>query len=65
MPKILFVDLDGTIREPITGQWIQPWDNQQPMPGAKEAVTYFKKAGWHIIGITNQGGVAAGKKSVT
>lgn len=64
MLNILFVDLDGTIRQPITGKWIQPWDNQEPMPGAKRTLEEFYKKGWLIIGITNQGGVAAGHKTL-
>jgi D-glycero-D-manno-heptose 1,7-bisphosphate phosphatase len=64
MFKILFLDLDETIREPKVGQLIQPWDNQQPMPGAKEAIAHFKKLGWNIFGVSNQDGVAAGKKSI-
>lgn len=30
--KILFVDCDGTIREPIEGDWIQPPSNQRELP---------------------------------
>ena len=61
--KILFLDLDGTIREPKTGKWIQPWDNQKPMDGAKKAVEVYSDRGYRILGITNQGGVGAGHKS--
>lgn len=62
--KILFLDLDGTIREPKSGKWIQPWDNQKPMDGASYALAHFKNRNYRTFGITNQGGVGAGHKSL-
>lgn len=57
MTKILFLDCDGTIREPIVGQWIQPYDNQQIMAGADIAIAHYHNEGYTIIGISNQAGV--------
>lgn len=64
MTKILFVDCDGTIREPITGQWIQPYDNQQIMQGADQAIAHYHAQSFTIIGISNQAGVAARHKTL-
>jgi D-glycero-D-manno-heptose 1,7-bisphosphate phosphatase len=65
MTKILFVDLDGTIRRPKSGGvFVQIPDDQEIIPGADKAVNHAVSEGFVIIGITNQGGVAAGKKSL-
>lgn len=63
--KILFLDLDGTIREPKTGKWVSPWDNQKPMDGAIDAVKIYCDRNYRIFGITNQGGVGAGHKTLS
>jgi D-glycero-D-manno-heptose 1,7-bisphosphate phosphatase len=61
--KILFVDLDGTIRVPKSGsKFIQNPDDQSLIPGVAPAIAKFSN--YEIIGITNQGGVAAGYKSL-
>ena len=65
MQKILFVDLDGTIRRPKSGEkFIQSPIDQEPIPGAKEAIAKYASEGYLIVGVTNQGGVAAGHKSL-
>jgi D-glycero-D-manno-heptose 1,7-bisphosphate phosphatase len=60
--KILFVDCDGTIREPINGKWIQPYE--QIMAGADKAIAHYHELGYTIIGVSNQAGVAARHKSL-
>ncbi|MBE9036028.1 HAD hydrolase-like protein [aff. Roholtiella sp. LEGE 12411] len=63
MNKILFLDLDGTARQPKSGATFinKPLD-QEIIPGVAEAIARYPN---HVlIGITNQGGVAAGKKSL-
>lgn len=66
MPNsLLLLDLDGTVREPLDGhKFIQSPRQQQIMTQAKGAIDYFHRQGWKIVGITNQAGVAAGKKSL-
>ena len=64
MRKILFLDCDGTIREPVDGKWIKPFDNQQIMQGVAEAIAHYHASGYLLVGISNQGGVAAGHKSL-
>lgn len=64
--KLLLVDCDGTIREPKSGEkFIQHPRAQKIITGADKAIAYYHKESWTIIGITNQGGVAAGHKSLS
>jgi D-glycero-D-manno-heptose 1,7-bisphosphate phosphatase len=62
MNKILFLDLDGTVRRTKSGATFinDPYD-QELIPGAQEAIARHED--WTIIGITDQGGVLAGFKS--
>jgi D-glycero-D-manno-heptose 1,7-bisphosphate phosphatase len=65
MAKILFVGCDGTIRRPKSGGvFIESPDDQEIIPGADKAINHAVSEGFMVIGITNQGGVAAGKKSL-
>lgn len=65
MTKILFLDCDGTIREPASGaKFINRPDDQRILEGAAEAIAYYHEKNWKIIGMTNQGGVAAGHKTL-
>jgi D-glycero-D-manno-heptose 1,7-bisphosphate phosphatase len=58
--KYFWFDLDGTLRQTKDGKiFIDSPDNQEPMPGTREAVEYFAINGFRIIGITNQGGCTA------
>lgn len=63
MTKILFLDLDGTVRQTKSGATFitDPYD-QELIPGVVDALENYKD--WTIIGITNQGGVAAGFKTL-
>ena len=61
---LLLVDLDGTIRESLSGQeYFQHPKDQQIIAGADVKLRAYTD-GWIIVGITNQGGVAAGYKSI-
>jgi D-glycero-D-manno-heptose 1,7-bisphosphate phosphatase len=65
MTKLLLVDGDGTIRKPITrNQFIQNPRDQKIIAGATDAIAQFHNQGYTIIGISNQGGVAMGYKSL-
>ena len=65
MNKILILDMDGTCREPTSGeQFIQHPMDQKIIPGADTAIARYHAEGWIIFGASNQGGVAAGKKSL-
>jgi D-glycero-D-manno-heptose 1,7-bisphosphate phosphatase len=62
--KILLVDCDGTIRQPKSkAKFINKPNDQEPIPGAVEAINHYHSEDWLIVGITNQAGVAAGHKS--
>lgn len=61
--KLLLLDLDGTIREPKSGaKFINRPDDQQLIEGIENTFRHYQD--WLAIGITNQGGVAAGHKSL-
>jgi D-glycero-D-manno-heptose 1,7-bisphosphate phosphatase len=63
MNKILFLDLDGTARRTKSGAtFINTPLDQEIIPGVREAIARYSD--YHIIGITNQGGVLKGKKSL-
>lgn len=62
--KILLTDLDGTIRCSTTGNFIESYKGQKPMLGADKAIEHFAACGWHIVGISNQGGIASGYKTL-
>ena len=63
MSKILFLALDNTIRRTKSGATFinEPYD-QELIPGVEEAIA--RHQGEIIIGITNQGGVGAGFKTI-
>jgi D-glycero-D-manno-heptose 1,7-bisphosphate phosphatase len=62
--KALLLDLDGTIRRPTSGKFIEDPNDQEPIEGATKTIEIYHQEGWTLIGITNQGGVAAGHKSL-
>lgn len=64
--KLLMLDLDGTVRRCKSDPkgFINEATDQELIEGAAEAVARYAADGWKIIGITNQGGVAAGHKSM-
>lgn len=65
MTKLLLLDCDGTIRRSKSGAtFINEPHDQEAIPEAESAIAHYYRQGWTIIGITNQGGVAAGHKSL-
>jgi len=63
--KIIFFDLDGTLRTTKSGKtFINEPHDQRAIEGTQKAVAYYQEKGFVLIGITNQGGVAAGHKSL-
>lgn len=62
--SLLLIDLDGTLRESLNGeQYFQYPQDQQIITGAGIALNTYSDE-WLIVGITNQGGVAAGHKTI-
>lgn len=65
MTKLLLVDLDNTIREPLSGaKFISHPKDQRIIAGADKALAHYDKQGWTIVGISNQAGIASGYKSL-
>ena len=61
--KLLLLDLDGTVRESASGAtFINRPDDQKLISGVEDVIARYSD--WTIIGITNQGGVATGHKSI-
>lgn len=60
--KVAIFDFDGTLRVPITGEWISPGNMKL---GPAFAFFYQAHRGDYLIfGLTNQGGVAYGHKTM-
>jgi D-glycero-D-manno-heptose 1,7-bisphosphate phosphatase len=57
--KLLMVDLDGTIRRPIRGEFINTPYNQEPIPKAYDRLHQYLTHRYEIVGISNQGGCTA------
>lgn len=63
--KILFCDIDGTLTETISGRdFKQHPQDVKVIEGADKALAYFVNKGYQPIGISNQGGVTAGHKTI-
>lgn len=64
--RLLLIDLDGTIRQcksDPTGFINSPQD-QELILGVSDRLSEYQDNGWIIVGVSNQGGVAAGFKSL-
>jgi len=61
----LFLDLDGTVRKSKTGEeFIKDENDIMLMPGIEEILHKYEDAGWIILGVSNQGGIAHGFKNL-
>ncbi len=58
--KVLFLDRDGTIIYDELGGYIKTIEQVRFIPGAIEALTAAKKAGYKLVLVTNQAGIAKG-----
>jgi D-glycero-D-manno-heptose 1,7-bisphosphate phosphatase len=54
----LFLDRDGVLN--VDRGYVHRWENFHWIPGAREAVAAFNRAGWLVIVVTNQSGVGRG-----
>lgn len=62
---VLLLDLDGTVRETKSGEkFINDPDDQKLITGVEEAIAKYDNLSWKIVGVTNQGGVASGFKTL-
>lgn len=64
--KVLYLDLDGTVRHGFDelGRFVNEPDDVVIFPEALKAMREYKKAGWKIAAISNQGGIALGHMSI-
>ncbi len=61
----LCLDLDGTVRRSKAGhRFIKGPEDIELIPGVEEAIIKYYENGYFIAGITNQGGVAHGFKTI-
>jgi len=54
----LFLDRDGVLNE--DRGYVSRWEDFRWIPGARETVAAFNRAGWLVIVVTNQSGVGRG-----
>lgn len=63
--RLAIFDKDGTLIKPRSGQtFVQSPDDQELLPGVKEQIEAMAKDGWEFAIASNQGGVAAGHKTL-
>ncbi len=63
MVPVLYLDLDGTVRhgaDERDGKFVNCADDVVIFDGVRDALAAYKKAGWRIVGVSNQGGIALG-----
>jgi D-glycero-D-manno-heptose 1,7-bisphosphate phosphatase len=57
----VFLDRDGVLnRKPARACYVRSWAEFEWLPGAREALARLKQAGYRVIVISNQAGVARG-----
>ena len=63
---VLFLDLDGTVRHGFDelGRFVNGPDDVVIFDGVPEKLLAYRDAGWRIIGVSNQGGIALGHLSL-
>ncbi len=57
--KLILLDRDGVINED-SDHYIKSVDEWRPIPGSLEAIARLNRAGYHVVVITNQSGIAKG-----
>ena len=62
MVPVLYTDIDGTVRfgKDELGRFVNGPEDVQVFPEVPELLWRYKKLGWRIVGISNQGGIALG-----
>jgi D-glycero-D-manno-heptose 1,7-bisphosphate phosphatase len=59
---VLFVDLDGTVRHGFDelGRWVNTPEDVVIFDGVADRLWRYKDAGWRVVAVSNQGGIALG-----
>lgn len=63
MKKTVFVDRDGVINRRKMGGYIQNLEELEILPGAVDALARLHRAGYRVVVVTNQRGLAIGLMS--
>ena len=64
MSRAVFLDRDGVINQsPPEGDYITRWEDFHILPGVAEGIALLNRAGFSVIVVTNQRGVAKGLMS--
>jgi D-glycero-D-manno-heptose 1,7-bisphosphate phosphatase len=61
----VFLDRDGVINENVDGTYVHEWAAFRFLPGAVEAIAALSRAGYPVVVVTNQAGIAHGHLSAT
>lgn len=63
---VLYLDLDGTVRWGLDqlGRFVNTADDVRVFNGVRGRLDQYKRLGWRIVGISNQGGIALGHLSM-
>jgi histidinol-phosphate phosphatase family protein len=60
------LDRDGVLnKKPKKAKYVRCWEEFQWLPGAREALRLFCRAGFRVLLVTNQAGIARGEMSET
>lgn len=63
MVPVLYLDLDGTVRwgaDQTDGAFVNGPGDVRVFDGVADLMHEYKKLGWRIVGVSNQGGIALG-----
>ena len=62
--RAVILDRDGVLNQkPPRAQYVRSWDEFEWLPGAIESLALLKRAGYKLIVVTNQPGIARGMMS--
>ena len=59
----VFLDRDGVINENLDGTYVHEWARLPLPPGTVEAIAALHRAGYPVVVVTNQAGIAHGHLS--
>ena len=59
----VFLDRDGVINRRLEGSYVRSWSEFEFLPGVTEALRRLAQAGYRLVVVTNQRGVARGQMS--
>jgi D-glycero-D-manno-heptose 1,7-bisphosphate phosphatase len=60
----LFLDLDGTVRRSKSGDFVKGPEDVELYPDVEGIIWDYRNRGFLVFGVTNQGGVAFGHKTI-